>query len=479
MALLINPPIPAFGTNKEFSLPPSLLYLAGYAKRFGFQTAILDMNLYLRDGENVKTDTAFYLDMVYRNIEALLPSVVGVGCLFSGQFPFVNNVTSLIKKKWPEIITCTGGIHPTLFAKEILMNCLCIDFVCIGESERQFVEILRYSENRIHDLNIDGVGFRKNGQTIIRKKKSYLDDLDQLPLPAYDLIDFDDYRRDLSKWHNPKNHFFDISVPIISSRSCPNRCNFCSMFLVMGPRFRARSAAKVVDEIEHLYNIYQVKHFSFMDDNLTFSRHRTLQICDEIIRRGLDIQFDTPNGLMVRTLEEEIVDALASAGWIRGSIAIESGSDYIRNQVIGKSLSRDKIFEVLGYIEKHPQIYLRAYFIMGFPEETIQTLNDSYAMIEQLDIDEVYVNNLLPFPGTRLFDQCVHDNLLIGFNEDSIWRADCLYFTGNKQFFIKPYAMDVSELVDYRKKFDFLLAQKRKCARDRRMGHNSKTLMCT
>ena len=205
-----------------------------------------------------------------------------------------------------------------------------------------------------------------------------------------------------------------------------------------------------------------------MDDNLTFSKRRIMTICNEIIRRGIDIQLDTPNGLMVRTLDHDVVDALAAAGWVRGSIAIESGSDYIRNVVVGKKLSREKIFEVLNLVANHPHVYLRAYFIMGFPEDTPETLDATYEMIAQMQIDDIYVSNIVPFPGTALFRQCSRDGLFIGIDPEALWRSETLYMTGNKRFFIKPYTMTVAQLIDNRMKFDGLLERKRLEARHRR-----------
>jgi magnesium-protoporphyrin IX monomethyl ester (oxidative) cyclase len=469
-ALLINPPTPLFMSNKEYQLPPALMYLASYAQQFGFTVKIVDLNINFEAAQTVADQNEYYLGLIRQAVQSENPAVVGVGCLFSGQFPFVDLALARIKELRPDVVTCTGGIHPTIFAKNILENCPHIDFVVIGEGEEQFVEIIRraLSGDLSGDMACDGIGFRQDGRVVVKPKKGFQEDLDALPLPAYHLVDFDDYRADLSKWHNPKGQFFDISIPLISSRSCPNRCNFCSMFLVMGPKFRARSAGNIVKEIELLYNEYGVRHFSFMDDNLTFSKGRTLEICGEIVRRGLDFQFDTPNGLMVRTLDEEVISALVSAGWVRGSIAIESGSDYIRNKVIGKRLSEEKIFEVLHCVDKYPQVFLRAYFIMGFPEDTPETLDDSVSLIERMHIDDIYVNNLLPFPGTKLFDQCVRDNLLLGFDANTIWRAEDLYYTGNKRFFVKPYAMDLSTLKQYRETFDTLLARKQAEAKARR-----------
>ena len=114
------------------------------------------------------------------------------------------------------------------------------------------------------------------------------------------------------------------------------------MFLVMGKKHRKRNVKHIVDEIELLHKKHEVNYFSFMDDNLTLNRSHILDLCDEILRRKLNIMFDTPNGLWINSIREEIVAKMVEAGLVRTTIAIEHGSDYIRNKVIGKHLERKK-----------------------------------------------------------------------------------------------------------------------------------------
>jgi magnesium-protoporphyrin IX monomethyl ester (oxidative) cyclase len=244
------------------------------------------------------------------------------------------------------------------------------------------------------------------------------------------------------------------------------------MYLVGGTKFRSRTAEHVVAEIEHLYTTHGVTHFSFMDDNVSLNKKRTIEICAGIVRRDLRIQFETPNGLYVNSLDPHVIDALASAGWVRGALAIESGSDYIRNTIMKKNLSEEKIHAVVSHLRKHPQVYTKAYFIIGMPEDTAQTLENTYAMIESLDIDEPTVTNVVPFPGTELFKQCLDDGLLIDNLEvRNLWRDESFFLTNNDRFFLKPYRLSIEELQDYRKKLDQLLTRKIACAKTRRSSH--------
>lgn len=168
------------------------------------------------------------------------------------------------------------------------------------------------------------------------------------------------------------------------------------------------------------------------------------------MRRGLNLQFRLVNGLSINTLDEETIEALAEAGLIWAPIAIESGSDFIRNKVVRKNLSRRKIFNTVKWFRRYPHILLSAFFIVGFPEETTQTLQDTYEMIRQLDIDFYNVSLATPFPGTSLFKQCLKDGLLINYNggwdQWNLFTANLLSTQDNDVNFINPYNLSISEL---------------------------------
>lgn len=456
--LLINPPTPSTISNKEYYVPLSLLYLAAMVQKSGREIEILDLNTFkLEESDDLEK---LYESIILKKLSDFQPSLIGITCLWSGHFPSVLNFSKIIKSSFKESKIVIGGIHPTIYPVEILTNCPSIDWIIIGEGETALTQLVGMMEDNHYEFEkIDGFAYRKNGKVVVNPKKCFIPNLDDIPFPAYDLINLKDYYHDTSKWHNPRNLSINASLPIISSRSCPMRCNFCSMFMVMGSRWRGRSPKNVVDEIQFLYEKYDHRHFSFMDDNLTIDKQHIIELCNNIVKRNLRIQFETPNGISTRFLDEEILDALVAAGLVRVSLAIESGSDFIRNQIIGKNLSREQILKIAQLTKKHhKELYTRAFFIMGFPEDSKETLEDTYRMIEEIDVDKPIVSNLLPFPGTRVFQQVLKDNL---FTEEidvsNLWRMDRFYFTGNKSFFVKPYNLELSELDEFRKRFDDLI----------------------
>jgi len=216
----------------------------------------------------------------------------------------------------------------------------------------------------------------------------------------------------------------------------------------------------VVDEMEFLYNKYDHRHFSIMDDNFSLVKSRVIEICSLIKKRKLDLQFETPNGLSLKTLDREVIDAMASAGLVRVSLAIESGSDYIRNTVMRKNLDRKKIFEITEIIKEYKSIFTNAFFIIGMPEETKKTLMDTYDMMKEIDVDKVHLMNIVPLPSTSVYEQALRDNLLVDLDPKSIYKADDLYFKNYDRFFIKPYKLELADLSEFRIKCMELMDRK-------------------
>jgi magnesium-protoporphyrin IX monomethyl ester (oxidative) cyclase len=150
------------------------------------------------------------------------------------------------------------------------------------------------------------------------------------------------------------------------------------------------------------------------------------------------------------------------AGLIRASFAIESGNEYIRNKIMGKHVKTEKIYEVVELAHAYKNLFTIAFFITGMPEDTVETLNDTYLMIEQLKfkINKFYINDVIPFPGTELFKQCVRDNLFTKkMDLNNIWKTpvDWKEYRQNKnidQFYIKPYNMSLEQLLEFKEKID-------------------------
>lgn len=438
------------------SVPVPLLYLAAVLRDAGYTPNILDLSVAsIEKGQSLEESLLSKIEQHIRNLD---PALIGFNCFVSQHLPFIVKAANYIRNIAPAIHIAVGGAHPTLFAKEILGNCPDIDSVILGEGEEQVVALARAVESRkISDLGaVQAIAYRSNGRIIKNARRNYIPDLDALPQAAWDLINLEDYYSDHTGWHNPKNLNIQLSIPILTSRSCPFNCNFCACHKTMGRTFRLRSAKNVVDEIELLNKEYGMNYFGFIDDNVNLNKQHVLEICDQIIKRKLNIQFEPTCGLYLGRVDEDIAYALGKAGCVFARLPIEHGNEYMRNTIIGKNLPREQIFRAKKLL-KDNGMRVSTMCIMGFPEDTMETLKDTYDLLMELKADLNYVFNLIPFPGTRVFEQAKKEGLLLStFSEEQVWKGDIDLDPVQKvqQYYLKPRNMTFEQMDYFRNKFN-------------------------
>lgn len=445
--LLVYPPkLP--GTVVGFSdIPLSLIYLRAAIDETCEATAIFDFN--------VCDNSLETFEEVLKNFK---PTIVGINCLFSGLFKNVLDVAKFVKRHDADIAVAVGGIHPTLFYSDIMENVGEIDCVFIGEGEQAFASFIRYKDGGAALEDLDSICLRADDRIVVKPKKSYIKDIDTIAPPYYSDI-IANYRLSPANWYNPNGiEISDIQLTMLTSRSCPNQCSFCAMQYVMGNKYRAHSPERVMREIRYAYDTHGINYFLLMDDNFTFDRERAVKICRLIVESGMKIALEAPNGLMMRKLDDELIDLMTKAGFIRVHLAVESGSPYIRNTIMRKNISNEKMHDVIRACKRN-NIYAMAFIIVGMPEDTAQTLEETIRFLEESELDNFNPNRLIPLPGTKLFQQCLDDDLFVGgYQPRQLWRGD---FQGEMHmshgFMIKPYQMTVDELNRY---FERLMALK-------------------
>jgi magnesium-protoporphyrin IX monomethyl ester (oxidative) cyclase len=403
--LLLNP---AFTAPKQagfgLSFPLGLGYLAASLKKAGYDVIGLDAAIEAPPKSISPGQVYFGLtDNQLRNrITEIKPDMVGISCFFSSRFPAVLKSALVIKGINKAIPVIVGGAHPSIMPGDVCAY-PDIDFAMIGESELSLVAFLKAYEKHQDFCSIDGLAFKREGRVMVNPKTNFVGNIDELGFPDWDAFDFEKYltlNRD--RW----GLGFGRYSPLITSRSCPYHCNFCSVHKVMGARYRARSARHVLQEIELLVTRYNVNEISFEDDNLTYDKRRFIEICRGIKERGIKIRWHTPNGVHVGSLDNEMIEWASQAGCDSLNLAIESGDEHMRNKIIKKGLSTQKIYEVVRSCRK-AGIKVNAYFVIGMPGETDQSIDNTRKLIKDLRFDNLSIFAATPIPGTRLYEECL------------------------------------------------------------------------
>ena len=256
-------------------------------------------------------------------------------------------------------------------------------------------------------------GFVKNGKVVITPPRSPIQDLDSLPFPARHLLPMSKYFAAVKE--NPLRG--EIRKPwamILTSRGCPYECIFCSIHIVMGKRWRARSPQNVVDEIEHLVNTYKIKQVDFYDDNLTLNKKRMETICDLIMEKGLDIEWYIPNGVRADTLDENLLTKMKASGCKRIRVAPESGVQHVLDKIIKKNLNLRDV-EKAVVLSKKVGIKIGCFFVIGLIGETKKDINETinYAYkLRNLGADRFYFSYAMPLYGTELYEQAKRGGFL-------------------------------------------------------------------
>jgi radical SAM superfamily enzyme YgiQ (UPF0313 family) len=222
--------------------------------------------------------------------------------------------------------------------------------------------------------------------------------------------------------------FGEIKKPwasVITSRGCHYACVFCTAHLTKGRKWRFRSPENVVDELEHLVDIYGIKQVAFNDDNMTLDKNRMGVICDLIVERGLDIDWYTPNGIRADTLDEKLLVKMKKSGCKRIYIAPESGVQRIVDQVIKKNMNL-KYVEKAVALSRKVGIKVSCFFVIGFIGETKEDIKASikYAeRLKRLGADRFYFSYAMPLYGTELYQQAKEGGFLKDDFNDEVLSA--------------------------------------------------------
>jgi len=408
--LLVNPPQTFYPGSAEpaGNLPIGLMYIAGVLKKAGYSVEILDAfmglgSVFQQSGESFQVGMP--LAQIKGEIEQRKPDAVGIAGPFTCQIGNTIQVSRIVKEVNPKIQTVVGGPHVTLVPKEFLEEASDVDVVVMGEGEYAMLELAEAFEQKRQMSEIKGIAYRRNGDVSVNPTRPFIENLDELPYPAYDLVDMEYY---LSQNKVGYRSFQKRAISMITSRGCPFNCCFCAVHLHMGQGFRAHSAEYILDHLQYVVEKYKVEHVFFEDDNLTLNVKRFEAICDGIIERKLRIGWETPNGVRADCLNLDLLKKMKRSGAVSVFVGVESGDQEILDRVVCKSLDLNKVVE---FAKNAKSIGLKtgAFYIIGFPGETKanmkRTVDFALELKRKYDVG-MHLFMATPSYGTRLYEQC-------------------------------------------------------------------------
>lgn len=407
-------------------MPVGLAHLAGSLRAEGFAVSVVDA--FGESPRQARRQDAFLLlgltpEEVAERVTA--PRVLVYANQVANHLSVVAIIRALRRRRpEAEVVVLENAQAVTAYAlaevAEEFFDAGARLIVC-GEPERRIPRLLDALTAGNPDAvrALDGVG----GPGWLNPAEEVIDDLDALPLPAWDLFPLENYWS-LRFAHGPQSSA--RYLPLLTSRGCPFACRFCVAPATNRRKWRARSARHVVDEMQAHVERFGVREFHIEDLDPTVDDKRTRAICEEILERGLDVTWKVVAGTKAETIRsEETVDLMARAGCKYVSISPETGSPRVL-ELMGKPFDLDHAVRVAKRMTE-AGIRTQACFVLGFPGEEPEDLQRTREMVRYLTrqgVDEVALFIITPVPGSSIFSGLEGYGSLSELNFTPTWRAD-------------------------------------------------------
>ncbi|MHB1017870.1 MAG: radical SAM protein [Coriobacteriia bacterium] len=397
--LFVTPPYKTWGQQMIGNWPPvHLVYLAGAAVKAGHEAKIYDA---------MYKDTSY--DEIRHQIEMYQPDVVMsldylpvTGAISTCTVPAAVEALRTAKQVNPKIHTLLGGPHPTFMYEEMFSEeDLPVDVIIRGEMEVTLAELLdAYAAEQPLD-DVKGIAFMRDGEIVTTPQRPHIEDLDTLT-PAWDLLEWEDYHYNIDPWGR--------MASILTSRGCMMGCSFCSQRVFWRGEWRARDPHKVMDEIRHLVEEYNVEFITMIDAYPTRDRERWIKILDLLIEADLGVKLLIETRVEDIIRDEDILDKYQAAGIMHIYLGLETSTDELLNS-LNKGTTIDMNEHAVKILKQH-DIMIEASFMIGFPEETWDSIKTTAAMAARLNPDIAVFPVLTPMPYTSLYNE-VYDRIRV------------------------------------------------------------------
>ncbi|MBF0207278.1 MAG: radical SAM protein [Oligoflexia bacterium] len=334
-------------------------------------------------------------------LRAYGPDIVGISVLFDPISKAGHKIAEIVKKISKNITVVLGGVYATTNAEEAFLD-KNIDYLVRGEGELVFKDLVKYLQGK-ENIPTKGIWYRNSG-TVHKGELVLIEDLDALPLPAYDLIDIKKYLFTPDERKSVDAPFRLPFAYIITSRGCPLKCTFCQVATISGRNFRYRSPENIIAEIKWLKRNFNLKSIIFQDDNLLTNRQRAKNLFNMMIKNKLSMPWKMI-ATAVFMLDDEMILIMKRSGCKYVCIAIESGCVRILRNIINKPINFEHAKKMVNTLKSN-KIFVAANFIIGFPTETWDETRETVSFAEKLKVDYVKLFTLIPLRGTKIWDLC-------------------------------------------------------------------------
>lgn len=317
---------------------------------------------------------------------------------------YFNQAAQKVKKALPEVKIVAGGLWYSCLSKESLDENPALDFVVMGEGEVTFTDLMdALNKGKANFKDIPGLASRENGKIVLGPVRELIADLDTLPLPAYDLFPMEKY---------VGHTYWKPFAEIVTSRGCPHGCTFCYEWSEHDPRakqhfykWRAKSAKRVVDEVELLEKKFGVQAIVIQEDNFNVNGKRAREFCEEKLKRGLDMKWVSLGCASDWVRAEADIPLMKKAGMFIGVFGIEVASDQELRK-LAKGITVEQIYKTIEILRRN-DIAIVGDIMIGFEYDTEEIIKQRFAFADEVDPDILWIGYLTPPPGSPIWEDAV------------------------------------------------------------------------
>ncbi len=378
--LLVNakPQTAAEPFKKAYTtLPNGILYIAAVLERAGHEVQVFDEFI---DGRRPEDFVSFN------------PGLIGFSVIGGSYMEGSMDQSRRFKELLPAAKIVWGNVSPSALPEQTLAESF-VDFVVMGAGEYTMLDLAAHLETGAPSLpEIEGFGYKLDGQPVVNGRRPFIKNLDALPDPAWHLVDMKKY----------------TEIGLTTSRGCAFQCAYCYHSSLSKGYASELSAERVVAQIEYVQKHYDAKFVSFFnEDNFTFNRKRLRDFCHLMIERKIKVKWSCDSRA---DLPEADIALMAKAGCVTMRLGLETGSQRMLD-FLHKGITLEAMERTFWLLVKH-KIRTLVYIMYGFPTETVADFTATQDMLSRLDNPYYMYNRFVPFPGSVLFDYCVKHNLV-------------------------------------------------------------------
>ena len=387
--VFVNPPYERIAPGYDFvrhitNQSPSLglLHLAAQARQDGYQASIIESDI-----EHLNTD------QVAERLIKENPAYIGI-TLFTVAVWQAAKIAKLVKNALPDMVILVGGPHISSMGEKTMKRFHQFDIAVVNEGEAVLSQLLPVLDSNNSPDAVNGIIHRVEDDVIVNPGAPITQNLDDLPLPAWDLLP------NFPKAYLPA--IFDYPkgpvATIAASRGCPFHCKFCDTS-TFGARVRHYSPKQVFNMMKHLSDTYGIRHIMFVDDLFLASRIRTLELCDHILANKFEMTWSC--AARVDTVKPDVLNRMKQAGCWEISFGLETGSNELL-QKMDKAARIETSEKAVNWTHE-AGIRCKGLFMLGYPGESKETIALTKKFVRRLPMTTMNLSKFTPYPGSPIY----------------------------------------------------------------------------